>query len=56
VGVAQSAEHRTVAPDVAGSIPVSHPILPITFTANPDGTCSGILAYPFIPVRIVIEI
>jgi hypothetical protein len=25
VGVAQLAEHRTVAPDVAGSIPVSHP-------------------------------
>src|SRR5581483_11740007 len=25
VGVAQPAEHRTVAPDVAGSIPVSHP-------------------------------
>jgi hypothetical protein len=26
VGVAQLAEHRTVAPTVAGSIPVSHPI------------------------------
>ena len=25
VGVAQSVEHRTVAPTVAGSIPVSHP-------------------------------
>src|SRR5579872_2278810 len=26
VGIAQLAEHRTVAPAVAGSIPVSHPI------------------------------
>ena len=26
VGVAQLAEHRTVAPDVVGSIPISHPI------------------------------
>ncbi len=25
VGIAQLAEHRTVAPTVAGSIPVSHP-------------------------------
>jgi hypothetical protein len=25
VGVAQLAEHRTVAPDVVGSIPISHP-------------------------------
>ncbi len=28
VGVAQLAEHRTVAPDVVGSIPISHPSLP----------------------------
>jgi hypothetical protein len=27
VGVAQLAEHRTVAPDVVGSIPITHPIL-----------------------------
>ncbi len=27
VGVAQLAEHRTVAPDVVGSIPISHPSL-----------------------------
>ncbi len=26
VGVAQSVEHRIVAPDVAGSSPVTHPI------------------------------
>jgi hypothetical protein len=26
VGVAQLAEHRTVAPDVVGSIPITHPI------------------------------
>ena len=32
VGVAQPAEHRTVAPDVAGSIPVSHPNLSIGST------------------------
>jgi hypothetical protein len=25
VGVAQLAEHRTVAPDVVGSIPITHP-------------------------------
>ena len=28
VGVAQLAEHRTVAPDVVGSIPISHPSYP----------------------------
>jgi hypothetical protein len=28
VGIAQLAEHRTVAPTVAGSIPVSHPRFP----------------------------
>ena len=28
VGIAQLAEHRTVAPTVAGSIPVSHPRIP----------------------------
>ena len=27
MGVAQLAEHRTVAPDVVGSIPISHPNL-----------------------------
>jgi hypothetical protein len=30
VGVAQLAEHRTVAPDVVGSIPISHPNHPIS--------------------------
>jgi hypothetical protein len=35
VGVAQLAEHRTVAPTVAGSIPVSHPNnLQIRFAAG----------------------
>ena len=29
MGIAQLAEHRTVAPTVAGSIPVSHPIFEI---------------------------
>src|SRR5207244_7095948 len=32
VGVAQLAEHRTVAPDVVGSIPISHPILSRLFS------------------------
>ena len=31
MGVAQLVEHRTVAPDVAGSIPVSHPNVSITY-------------------------
>jgi hypothetical protein len=30
VGVAQLAEHRTVAPDVVGSIPISHPTSKLT--------------------------
>src|ERR1700680_3991132 len=35
VGVAQSVEHRTVAPTVAGSIPVSHPNF--SFLLEPSG-------------------
>ena len=31
VGVAQLAEHRTVAPDVVGSIPITHPKNPPAF-------------------------
>jgi hypothetical protein len=31
VGVAQLAEHRTVAPAVVGSIPITHPIKSITY-------------------------
>ena len=34
VGVAQLAEHRTVAPDVVGSIPISHP----SILLNPSST------------------
>ena len=33
VGVAQLVERRSVAPNVAGSIPVSHPSLPTVFIA-----------------------
>jgi hypothetical protein len=33
VGIAQLAEHRTVAPTVAGSIPVSHPRFLQSFVA-----------------------
>ena len=39
VGVAQLAEHRTVAPDVVGSIPIAHPSfqpLPTTLAGLPD--------------------
>ena len=39
VGVAQLAEHRTVAPTVAGSIPVSHPnfqIVRLPFIFQPE--------------------
>ena len=34
MGVAQLAEHRTVAPTVAGSIPVSHPKFKIAWFVN----------------------
>ena len=43
VRVAQLVEHRFVAPEVAGSIPVSHPILPL----NPSSVVQLTLA-PFI--------
>ena len=36
MGVAQLVEHRTVAPDVAGSIPVSHPKTEILWLCEED--------------------
>ncbi len=35
MGVAQLAEHRTVAPTVAGSIPVSHPNFSVVYVVLP---------------------
>jgi hypothetical protein len=37
VGIAQLAEHRTVAPTVAGSIPVSHPRIFLSPSLSPPG-------------------
>jgi hypothetical protein len=50
VGVAQLAEHRTVAPVVAGSIPVSHPrplptLLPFAPTFRDGPIVSQVLVY-----------
>src|ERR1700691_2173170 len=42
VGIAQLAEHRTVAPTVAGSIPVSHPRF--SFLSQLQGHCLQRLA------------
>jgi hypothetical protein len=56
VGIAQLAEHRTVAPTVAGSIPVSHPRAPfhgltiigaetVDTATTPEGV-TGVVAIP----------